>query len=173
MLLSAVTTPVRASVQTGEPPNLAREGIRSALRPRLGREDSPPFGPTPLVGSARPACGVGPSEPRSHDRGHRSWPALPGGDQRELSYFWDKLAEDGIGAERVPMDENIEEPTSVSETLPEHLLSSIEREQLMRMTAVDAVWRLSSVMLICSAIMAPSIHWLRASVLLLVLVSHF
>ena len=65
------------------------------------------------------------------------------------------------------MDENIEEPTSVSETLPEHLLSSIEREQLMRMTAVDAVWRLSSVMLICSAIMAPSIHWLRASVLLL------
>ena len=37
----------------------------------------------------------------------------------------------------------------------------------MRMTAVDAVWRLSSVMLICSAIMAPSIHWLRASVLLL------
>ncbi len=28
VLLSAVTTPVRASVQTGEPPNLAREGGR-------------------------------------------------------------------------------------------------------------------------------------------------
>ena len=65
------------------------------------------------------------------------------------------------------MDESIEEQTSVSETLPKHLLRSIEREQLMWMMAVDSVWRLSTVMLICSAIMAPSIDWLRASVLLL------
>src|SRR5271157_300176 len=42
VLLSAVTTPVRASVQTGDDPrgvtpaNLAREAIWSALRPRLG-----------------------------------------------------------------------------------------------------------------------------------------
>ena len=58
-------------VQTGAdtrgvtPANLARNGDPIGLTAEAG-------------GFARP-------EPRSHDRGHRSWPALPGGDQRELS----------------------------------------------------------------------------------------
>ena len=69
--LSAVTTPVRASVQTGEPRNLAREGDPIGLTTRLG---------------------ASPSKPRSHDRGHRSWPSLPGGDQRELSEELSSLA---------------------------------------------------------------------------------
>ena len=36
-------------------------------------------------GSPRPACGVGPSEPRSHDRGRGSRPSLTGGDRRGVS----------------------------------------------------------------------------------------
>jgi len=38
VLLIAVTTPVRALVQTGEPPNLAREGDP------IGRGEPPPAG---------------------------------------------------------------------------------------------------------------------------------
>jgi len=36
-------------------------------------------------GSPHPACGVGPCEPRSHDRGRGSRPSLTGGDRRGVS----------------------------------------------------------------------------------------
>ncbi|MGA7502093.1 MAG: hypothetical protein WBX00_35825 [Isosphaeraceae bacterium] len=52
VLLSAVTTPVRASVQTGEPRNLAREGDPIGLTAEAGA------GGTPLAGSARPNHGL-------------------------------------------------------------------------------------------------------------------
>jgi hypothetical protein len=54
VLLSAVTTPVRASVQTGEPPNLAREGDPIGLTAEAGAG----AGGTPLAGSARPNHGL-------------------------------------------------------------------------------------------------------------------
>ena len=67
VLLSAVTTPVRASVQTGEPPNLAREGDPIGLTAEAGA------GGTPLAGSARPNHAASPRRPGSrlraaHDR---------------------------------------------------------------------------------------------------------
>ena len=58
MLLSAVTTPVRAPVQTGDDPrgvtpaNLAREGDPIGLTAEAGA------GGTPLAGSARPNHGL-------------------------------------------------------------------------------------------------------------------
>ncbi len=52
MPLSAVTTPVRASVQTGEPRNLVREGDPIGLTAEAGA------GGTPLAGSARPNHGL-------------------------------------------------------------------------------------------------------------------
>ena len=62
MLLSAVTTPVRASVQTGEPPNLAREGDQIGLTAEAGA------GGTPLAGSARPNHAASPRRPGSRLR---------------------------------------------------------------------------------------------------------
>ncbi len=49
VLLSAVTTPGRASVQTGEPPNLAREGDPIGLTSEAGgfARPRPPFGRCP------------------------------------------------------------------------------------------------------------------------------
>ncbi len=65
MLLSAVTTPVRASVQTGDDPrgvtpaNLAREGDPvSRGEPRLRGRAEAGAGGTPLAGSARPNHGL-------------------------------------------------------------------------------------------------------------------
>ena len=49
MLLSAVTTPVRASVQTGEPPNLAREGDPIGLTAEAGGFARPNHGLTTVV----------------------------------------------------------------------------------------------------------------------------
>ncbi len=49
MLLSAVTTPVRASVQTGEPPNLAREGDPIGLTAEVGGFARPNHGLTTVV----------------------------------------------------------------------------------------------------------------------------
>ncbi len=46
MRLSAVTTPVRASVQTGEPPNLAREGDPVGLTAEAGGFARPNHGLT-------------------------------------------------------------------------------------------------------------------------------
>ena len=51
MLLSAVTTPVRASVQTGEPPNLAREGDPLGLMAEAGGFARPNHGLTTVVTS--------------------------------------------------------------------------------------------------------------------------
>ena len=51
MLLSAVTTPVRASVQTGEPPNLAREGDPIGLTAEAGGFARPNHGLTTVVTS--------------------------------------------------------------------------------------------------------------------------
>jgi hypothetical protein len=49
VLLSAVTTPVRASVQTGEPPNLAREGDPIGLTAEAGGFARPNHGLTTVV----------------------------------------------------------------------------------------------------------------------------
>ncbi len=49
MLLSAVTTPVRASVQTGEPPNLARKGDPIGLTAEAGGFARPNHGLTTVV----------------------------------------------------------------------------------------------------------------------------
>ena len=49
MLLNAVTTPVRASVQTGEPPNLAREGDPIGLTAEAGGFARPNHGLTTVV----------------------------------------------------------------------------------------------------------------------------
>ncbi len=49
MLLSAVTTPVRALVQTGEPPNLAREGDPIGLAAEAGGFARPNHGLTTVV----------------------------------------------------------------------------------------------------------------------------
>ena len=49
MLLSAVTTPVRASVQTGEPRNLAREGDPIGLTAEAGGFARPNHGLTTVV----------------------------------------------------------------------------------------------------------------------------
>ncbi len=49
MPLSAVTTPVRASVQTGEPPNLAREGDPIGLPAEAGGFAGPNHGLTTVV----------------------------------------------------------------------------------------------------------------------------
>ena len=49
MLLSAVTTPIRASVQTGEPPNLAREGDPIGLTAEAGGFARPNHGLTTVV----------------------------------------------------------------------------------------------------------------------------
>ncbi len=49
VLLSAVTTPVRASVQTGEPPNLAREGDPIGLSAEAGGFARPNHGLTTVV----------------------------------------------------------------------------------------------------------------------------
>ncbi len=49
MLLSAVTTPVRASVQTGEPPNLAREGDPIGRTAEAGGFAGPNHGLTTVV----------------------------------------------------------------------------------------------------------------------------
>jgi len=64
--LSAVTTPVRASVQTGEPPNLAREGDPIGLTAEAGAGGLPTLRADPtrgvpparLAGSARPNHGL-------------------------------------------------------------------------------------------------------------------
>ncbi|MGO9812490.1 MAG: hypothetical protein ACLP53_17175 [Isosphaeraceae bacterium] len=66
VLLSAVTTPVRASVQTGEPPNLAREGDPIGLTAEAGAGGLPTLRADPtrgvpparLAGSARPNQGL-------------------------------------------------------------------------------------------------------------------
>jgi hypothetical protein len=66
VLLSAVTTPVRASVQTGEPPNLAREGDPIGLTAEAGAGGLPTLRADPtrgvpparLAGSARPNHGL-------------------------------------------------------------------------------------------------------------------
>ena len=47
--LSAVTTPVRASAQTGEPPNLAREGDPIGLTAEAGGFARPNHGLTTVV----------------------------------------------------------------------------------------------------------------------------
>ncbi len=49
MLLNAVTTPVRASVQTGEPPNLARKGDPIGLTAEAGGFACPNHGLTTVV----------------------------------------------------------------------------------------------------------------------------
>ncbi len=49
MLLCDVTTPVRASVQTGEPPNLAREGDPIGLTAEAGGFARPNHGLTTVV----------------------------------------------------------------------------------------------------------------------------
>ncbi len=49
MLLNAVTTPVRALVQTGEPPNLAREGDPIGLTAEAGGFARPNHGLTTVV----------------------------------------------------------------------------------------------------------------------------
>ncbi len=49
MLLSAVTTPVRALVHTGEPPNLAREGDPIGLAAEAGGFARPNHGLTTVV----------------------------------------------------------------------------------------------------------------------------
>ncbi len=49
VLLMTVTTPVRALVQTGEPPNLAREGDPIGLTAGGFAHPRPPFGPCPRL----------------------------------------------------------------------------------------------------------------------------
>ena len=71
---SAVTTPVRASVPTGEPPNLAREGDPIGLTAEAGGFARPNHGLTTVV------------------TGHGL--RLPGGDQRELSEELSSLRSD-------------------------------------------------------------------------------
>lgn len=65
------------------------------------------------------------------------------------------------------MDRDGRESASRGDLLPADVLDAIEREQQRWLIAVDSVWRLSCVLLICLTVIAPSIRWLQAVVLIL------
>ena len=67
------------------------------------------------------------------------------------------------------MDRDSGESTSHGDLLPADVLEAIEHEQQRWLIAVDSVWRLSCVLLICSTVIAPSVRLLQAGILILVM----
>src|SRR5271157_624964 len=143
VLLSAVTTPVRASVQTGEPPNLARKGDLIGLTTEAGgfARPRPPFGRCPGLTTVVTGRGLRyPGEIRENSRrinpfslDHRRWSvdhtlAAEGAHRQRLTL----ACRNGVGPTSGPLPSapfrnrksKIENPKSKISTWGDHICHS-------------------------------------------------